>query len=240
MKTLYVSLAVLIIFFLGPISYLLTYQEEHWSKSSRESAGLAAVTDEAVIQVYAANTHGWRGAFAVHTWFSIKESGENEYTVIEKLGWLYFKGLDAVSFKKDLPDRYWFGSKPDLILEIKGIKADALIPKIKKAALEYPYNGFYRYWPGPNSNTFVAFVARSVPELNLVMPPKAVGKDFLPWGNFIAKAPSGSGYQFSIYGLFGLLISYEEGVQINILGLEYGFGIKNPSIILPGFGTLGF
>lgn len=239
MKKIYLASVIFILFFLGPISYLLTYQGVHWSVASRESAGLAPQTNDAVIQVYAANIHGWKGAFAVHTWFSVKEDSEKDYTVIEKLGWLYFKGLNAVVLKKDLPDRFWYGAKPKLILEITGKQAEILIPKIKKAAKEYPYDNFYRYWPGPNSNTFVAYIARNVPELGLIMPPNAIGKDFLPLGDFFAKAPSGSGYQFSVYGIFGILFSMKEGLQINIMGLEFGLDFMKPALILPGFGYLG-
>jgi hypothetical protein len=33
-------------------------------------------------------------------------------------------------------------------------------------------------WPGPNSNTFTAAVLRAVPELAILLPPNAIGKDF--------------------------------------------------------------
>jgi hypothetical protein len=234
------ALFVVFIFFVGPISYLVTYQDVHWSQAKRESAKIAPETSEATIQVYAAKIHGWRGAFAVHTWFSIKDEGEEEYTVIEKLGWLYFKGLHPIVIKKDLPDRYWYGSKPTMILQITGKKAKELIPDIINASKDYPYSNLYRYWPGPNSNTFVAYVARKVPKLGLIMPPNAIGKDYLPLGEFFTTPPSGSGYQFCIGGVFGLIISFEEGIQINILGLEIGINFNKPALILPGFGYLGF
>src|SRR5690606_36917049 len=106
---------------------------------------------------------------------------------------------------------------------LRGKKAEALIPKIAQAAKEYPYAGAYRVWPGPNSNTFPAYVARRVPELGLALPADAVGKDLLVDGNgFFAPAPSGTGYQLSFFGIFGILVAQKEGVEINLLGLTYG------------------
>src|ERR1700738_5175796 len=54
---------------------------------------------------------------------------------------------------------------------------------------------YLRPWPGPNSNTFLAHIARQVPDLAIQLPSNAVGKDFLPGGRVVALAPSGSGFQ---------------------------------------------
>jgi hypothetical protein len=40
---------------------------------------------------------------------------------------------------------------------------DALIERIDQAARAYPHAGEYAAWPGPNSNTFTAHVARVAP-----------------------------------------------------------------------------
>jgi uncharacterized protein DUF3750 len=71
-----------------------------------------------------------------------------------------------------------------------------MIDKICAAVARYPYPHEYRAWPGPNSNTFTAYIARQVPELGLDLPSNAVGKDFLPGGALFAAAPSGSGFRF--------------------------------------------
>ena len=49
----------------------------------------------------------------------------------------------------------------------------------KRPSQRYPYADSYRVWPGPNSNTFTAFVLREVPELRVDLPPTAIGKDYL-------------------------------------------------------------
>ena len=48
---------------------------QDWRTASREPTGLApdpATTSEAVVQVYAARTWGWKGSFGVHTWVAVK------------------------------------------------------------------------------------------------------------------------------------------------------------------------
>jgi uncharacterized protein DUF3750 len=67
-----------------------------------------------------------------------------------------------------------------LLLDRRGPDADTIIDKIRAAVASYLYPHAYRAWPGPNSNTFTAHVARQVPELGLGLPANAIGKDFLP------------------------------------------------------------
>jgi hypothetical protein len=84
-----------------------------------------------------------------------------------------------------------------------------------------PYPHEYRAWSGPNSNTSTAYIARQVPELGVDLPSNAIGKDFLPEGALFAKAPSGSGCQVSLYGLAGIVLAGEEGLEVNVLGLNH-------------------
>ena len=116
---------------------------------------------------------------------------------------------------------------------------DALIEKVDAAAKSYPYNESYAVWPGPNSNTFTAHVARAVPELRLDLPPTAIGKDYIPDGKIFAEAPSGTGYQVSLFGLLGVLAAREEGVEVNILGLTFGLDLASPALKLPMAGRIG-
>ena len=72
------------------------------------------------------------------------------------------------------------------------------------------------------------------------LPPTAIGKDWLGKTNFFSSTSSGTGYQFSVLGLFGILIGVEEGLEINILGLNFGIDVFDMSLRLPGIGRLGF
>ena len=67
----------------------------------------------------------------------------------------------------------------------------------------------------------------------------AIGKDFLPEGALFAKAPSGSGFQVSFYGLAGILLAAEEGLEVNVLGLNVGLDAAVPALKLPAIGRLG-
>src|SRR5262249_60668361 len=103
----------------------------------------------------------------------------------------------------------------------------------------YPYPRPCRPGRGPNSTTFTAYIARQVPALGLDLPSNAVGKDFLPAGSVFAWAPSGSGFQVSLYGVVGILLAAREGVELNLLGLSLGLDALAPALKLPGIGRLG-
>ena len=50
-----------------------------WHQARRDPTGLSpdpAVTQEAVIQVFAAPAVAWRGLFSVHTWIAVKPTGK--------------------------------------------------------------------------------------------------------------------------------------------------------------------
>ena len=77
-----------------------------------------------------------------------------------------------------------------------------------------------------------------VPELEIHLPSNAVGKDFLPGGGLFAAAPSGSGFQVSLYGLIGILLAAREGLEVNLLGLSLGVDPVRPALKLPALGRL--
>jgi hypothetical protein len=211
-----------------------------WRTASREPTGLApdpATTTEAVVQVYAARTIGWRGLFGVHTWVATKPAGGG-YTVYEVIGWRLRSGGSALVIRDRPPDARWFGAEPELIAEVRGAAAAPLIERIDRLARAYPWAGEYAVWPGPNSNTFTAWILRGVPELKADLPPTAIGKDY-NGGTLVGTAPSGAGFQLSAIGLFGLTASGVEGLELNILGLTLGINPFDPSLKLPVVGRLG-
>jgi len=213
-----------------------------WYEARRDATGLApdpGETQEAVIQVYAARAVAWRGVFAVHTWIAVKSSGADRFTRYEVLGFGVANGAPAVRVDRTGPDTYWFGAEPSLILDRRGPGVDALIAQIRAAVASYPYPSEYRAWPGPNSNTFTAYVARQVPALGLALPSNAIGKDYLPDGAVFASAPSATGYQVSLLGMLGVMVARDEGFELNLLGFDIGFAFKSPALKLPGIGRVG-
>ncbi len=215
---------------------------QDWRTADRAPTGVApdpAGTREAVVQVYAARAFNWRGMFAVHTWIATKPENASAYAVHQVVGWRRFRGLPVLVSGQDIPDRSWFGSPPEVIADVRGESAEALIPQIQAAVASYPYPERYTTWPGPNSNTFVAHVAREVPDLRLELPTTAIGKDYLSNGGVAARAPSGTGYQISLFGLVGITAALREGLEINLLGLAFGIDPESLAIKLPGLGNVG-
>ena len=144
---------------------VLSARAEHWSRARWDATGLApapAEHPEAIVQVYAARTWGWKGAFAVHSWLVYKPEGASAYTRWEVVGWGVDRGAPAVRRNLRPPDGRWAGNDPELVVDLRGPKAAAVIPKIEDAIGRYPYADAYVTWPGPNSNTFVAWVGREV------------------------------------------------------------------------------
>lgn len=212
-----------------------------WRRASRDSVGLApdpAVTPEAVVQVYAARAVRWRGYFGVHTWISVKRTDARTFTVYEVTGFRVRRGGDAVSISEREPDGRWFGSAPGLLADVRGAGVDAVIDRIERAVAAYPYQREYRVWPGPNSNTFTAFVLREVPELRVDLPAHAVGKDYLG-ARVFARSPSGTGVQANLFGALGLIAGVEEGLEVNLLGLTFGVDPNDLAVKLPLVGRLG-
>jgi hypothetical protein len=239
-------LMLMLVLLAGPIAVLASGSVDlgpGWRAASRGSSGQApdpALDLAAVVQVYGARTVRWRGAFGIHSWIAAKRTGESEYTTYQVIGWRAYRGLSAVDIRHGaVPDGHWFGQHPELLADRRGEGVDALIDRIEAAVKSYPWPDRYRVWPGPNSNTFVAHVARQVPELGLDLPPTAIGKDFLGDTRVFAAAPSGTGWQVSLYGLFGATLAWEEGIELNVLGLAAGIDFNDFALRLPGLGRVG-
>jgi len=212
-----------------------------WRTASREPSGIAPdpmVERDAIVQVYGARAYNWRGYFGIHTWIATKPTNANRFTVYEVIGWrVRHGGGDALSISTRPADARWFGAEPEILSDLRGPGVDAVIQKIDAIARAYPHRGTYTVWPGPNSNTFTAFVARNVPELKLDLPPTAIGKDYLP-GHVAARTPSGTGWQVSLAGLLGVMVAADEGVEMNLLGLTFGLDFQNPALKLPLAGRI--
>lgn len=211
--------------------------------ADRSSAGIAPRADhtpEAVVLVYFARALNWRGIFGVHTWVATKPQGASEYTVHQVIGWRLYRGLSAVVSAPGVPDARWFGNEPRVIADLRGDAAADAIPKIVEAVASYPYADEYAVWPGPNSNTFVAHIGRQVPALRMRLPPTAIGKDYPINGSMLDRTPSGTGYQVSMLGILGIAMGRDEGLEINLLGLNFGIDISRPALKLPFVGRLGF
>lgn len=244
-RRLSLAFFVLLLLLFGPIFvsagfYYFSKPQPPWWEAKFQSAGLApspSAHEEAVVQIYAARAYRWRGIFAVHTWIAYKRRDAQTYQRYDVIGW----NVVPLTKNRGAPDADWFGRAPSLIYDERGEKAERLIPKIERAIADYPYGGRngYTTWPGPNSNTFVAYVVRQVPELNVAFPPHAVGKDFTEQWFSILETPSNTGWQVSIKGYAGFAIGLVEGVELHVLGETLGVDLLRPALKFPGLGRLG-
>jgi hypothetical protein len=128
-----------------------------------------------------------------------------------------------------------------VIFAADGAEAEGMIPRIRQAVRDYPFQeiGDYRVWPGPNSNTFVAAVMSAVPGMSVMLPPTAIGKDFPVEGRWIGMTPSGRGIRINLGGYAGLMVGWVEGIEVNVLGAVAGVDIRRPALKLPGLGRFG-
>jgi len=159
---------------------------QSWREADWGSAGILPRpqdVSEATIHVFSATTGGMKGSVASHAWIVTKAANAGHYNRYDKVGW----GA-PVRRNNYAPDAYWYSNTPRLVVSLQGAEAARLIPRIEAVIAAYPHSeaGGYRMWPGPNSNTFVAHILRSVPELGVVLPPDAIGRDYLPDGRFFA------------------------------------------------------
>jgi hypothetical protein len=87
---------------------------------------------------------------------------------------------------------------------------------------------------------FLAHIGRQVPALKPDLPANAIGKDGRPLTDPIGLSSSGSGLPISLLGLLGLSVGLQEGLEFNVLGLNFGLDFKPPALRLPFWGRLGF
>jgi len=212
-----------------------------WRDAPKHSAGIApdpvALRDTAIVQVYIAPTYGWRRYVAVHPWIIVKKSGETAFTRYDVVGW---RAPEVVQRNYALPDGLWYGERPQLLVDHRGEGVDAMIGEIEAAIASYPYADTYRVYPGPNSNTFLAHIGRDVPALKLDLPANAIGKDYRPITSPLGISSSGSGVQATLFGLLGFNVGLGEGVEVNLLGLNFGVDLNSPGLRLPFVGRIGF
>ena len=118
------------------------------------------------VEVYAAKIP-FIGAIAVHCWLVV--DGRDRFEVWQKPN-VSARSRGHLHFDLLAP-RQGVGNGPAWRLAaFEGDAAEQIVERLERAADAYPFCDRYRYWPGPNSNTFAQW---------------AVGERFrLPWRAF--------------------------------------------------------
>lgn len=210
---------------------------KNWRAANWDGSGVLpapTATRDAQVIILAARTGHWKSIFAEHLAFVLKPEGATQWTRYEVVSW-----GDPVRKNAYAADAFWYSNTPRIIYHAKGPKAAQLIPKVEQAISRYPHQerGSYRVWPGPNSNTFVAWVIRHTEGFHAELPPVAVGKDWLGVAGF-DRAPSGTGFTAALYGVLGLTVAREEGLEFHFFGSTIGIDVNDCAIKLPAVGKL--
>jgi hypothetical protein len=229
--------------FLAPVVaraslYALSKAPLNWHDADWSSTGTlppATRDTDARLIVFTGTTGGWKGVLSVHSWIVFKRDGAPSWTRYDVVGW-----GNPLRTNGWAPDGRWYGNSPVALADVRGAQAQTLIPKVEAAIANYRYSnaGDYRIWPGPNSNSFTAAVLRAVPELQIALPPNAVGRDYRG-GFYAGPTDTSTGVELNLGGYAGVKLGWVEGVEVNLLGLVAGLDLRHPGIKLPGFGRIG-
>ncbi len=155
---------------------------ENWRAANWDIVWLlpeARNVPEARVLILAARTGRWKSIFAEHMSIVLKPRGAANWTRYDVVGWGTPVRRNAYP-----ADAFWYGNRPYVVpIDHRCREAEDLIPAIETAIdLSVPRRGTYAVWPGPNSNSFVAWVVRNTPGFEAELPPVAIGKDYLGAG----------------------------------------------------------
>ena len=166
---------------------------------------------------------------ARHPWFAVRKQGETNWQIYEVGG----GGTEHDPFH----DHGSYGN-PILHKIWRGAEADRAAECLERESGSWKSKLDYRFYPGPNSNTFGDAMLRKC-KLHASLPATSVGKDWR--GKLGANVTTeGTGVQLET-PFIGVRIGLKEGFELHIFGLAIGLDLWPPAIIVPlGPGRLGF
>jgi len=169
----------------------------------------------------------WYTRCAEHAWVDVKDTGGwHRVEWNQRLDHVLVEPMSGEVAARDL--RWEEGVA--VLACYRGERARDLATAILATAEAYPDATNYRAWPGPNSNTFVEWLAQET-GLPLVLPPSAIGKDYAPWLR-AGLTSSRTGFEVETL-LLGAQIGLCEGAELHLFGLTLGVGLWPPVLKLP-------
>ncbi|MCK5943949.1 MAG: DUF3750 domain-containing protein [Planctomycetes bacterium] len=161
--------------------------------------------------------HLWVDFFYADTWHRI-EWGDVDHI-----------RMHPMSAAHAFADERW-GQQAQVHACFHGVRGARIAQQLAEVGRDYPCAASYRAWPGPNSNSFVVWLAHRV-DMPFVPPTTAIGKDFTTWLHAGVTA-SGLGVELETLPL-GVELGLREGVELHLLGMTAGVGLWPPSLKLP-------
>ncbi len=164
----------------------------------------------------------WLKRSAHHTWVDCTD-GAQGWKCMESLGPIGIGVLDLPAAEAGL-DRWLVGAPVRLLGHLSSERARRAIEQLEARSSELAGASAdgYRAWPGPNSNTFVAELARGSSELAFVFDPNALGKDYGGWFDAGLTA-SKTGARIDTSPI-GLALALREGLELHLFQFTLGGG----------------
>ena len=169
----------------------------------------------------------WYTQFADHCWVDFRDAS----------GWW------RVEWNQHNPDVQMFSivdglarsnERWEMCVQVHAIEvgdaAKQIAANIRQRAREFPFRDQYRAFPGPNSNTFVDWLARTC-GLHVQLPTTALGKNYASTVR-AGLTTAGTGVALNTF-VFGLEVGLQEGATVELFGLPFGVGLVPPALKLP-------
>jgi hypothetical protein len=199
---------------------------------------LPAAPAEPVVQLRCAPLPGVLGYVAEHHWFLEFDPDDGRWHRWELWQEADAGGTSWGHVHKDLigVESGLNGYPPRTVAEWRGQAARDLRAALAASAT-YPHRGCYLAWPGPNSNTYIAWVLRrsGVPA---DLGPLRIGMDYLgPLGG-VAVSTTRAGVQAET-PVLGARVGPLEGAEAHVLCFTFGIDTWPPAVKTP-LGRVGF
>jgi hypothetical protein len=194
-------------------------------------------SDELVVQLRSAALSGPLGTLARHHYFVAFDPAAGRPHRWDLWQYANSGGASWGHVHRDLldPDADLGGGPPRVECAWQGDEARALLAALGRSA-EYPYRGGYVALPGPNCNTYVAWVLRQA-GASFDLDPRALGKDYLgPVGAGTTTTSSGVQAEST---LVGAKLGLRDGAEMHLLTFTCGLDVWPPAIKTPA-GRIGF
>jgi len=184
--------------------------------------------DETTVALLTGTLNPPLDGIARHPWFAVRRKGEQEWRVYE---------VPRVGVERDPFRSHATYGRPIVHKVWRGAEAERGADCLEREASRWIGALDYRFYPGPNSNTFGDVMMRKC-GLRASLPSTSVGKDWRGWiGGGVTS--EGTGLQLET-PFIGVKLGLKEGIELHVLGLSIGIDLWPPAIILPlGPGRLG-
>lgn len=203
----------------------------------RQFTSLDPAPAETVVQLRCAPLPAPLGTIALHYWFTEFAPEEGRWHRWELWQTADAGGTSWGHVHRDLmPPASGTGGGPGWVTaEWRGEPARRLRAALAESP-HYPARDRYFAWPGPNSNTYVAWILRRA-AVSADLGPRGIGGNYLGvCGAAVTTTRTGAQVETPVLGLKAGLL---DGMEVHLIGFTAGVGFWPPAVKTP-LGRVGF